>query len=405
MANPSIKVELGFDETAPGNWFTLDDATKGLLDGSYTLAGGFYQDVSAYAMTFSLGRGKSRELDRYQAGHVTVVFNNRSRYFDPTFVSSPFYGQIVPRRNIRITVKDVVQFTGIVDDWDLTFSTDGQATAVCNAYDNLSALSQQKLTAATYPSEYSGVRVKRVLDSAGVLYDPLARTIDAGQMLLATETVDNTVDALGYLQEIELSEDGAFFVDKNAKATFYDATRTTGSGAIVTLADDNTGVGYQSMNIIYGSELLYNSVTVTRQGGTPQVAVDTVSAQTYGTRAISETTLHAGDDQAARLAQWLVAQYAQPEFRFEAVDISMGDSTDDEQAAILGLELGGKCLIKYTPVGVPPAISKYAQIIGIEHKADPNQHIVTLRFKTVDYQLLILDDAVFGLLDYYYLGF
>jgi hypothetical protein len=276
---------------------------------------------------------------------------------------------------------------------------------VCNAYDNLSVLSQQKLIAATYPEEYSGARVNRVLDSAGVLYDPLARNIDAGQMLLAAETVTASDGVLGYLQQIEVSEDGAFFIDKNAKATFYDATRSPGSSSVVVLADDGSGIKYQSMNIVYGSELLYNSATVTRNGGTAQNATDTTSIQSYGTRAVSEETLHSTDEQALRLAQWLVAQYAQPEFRFEAVDISLNDASDAERVTLLGLEIGAKCQIKYTPAGVPPQISKYAQIIGLEYKADPNQHVLTLRFKTLDYQLLILDDAVFGLLDSYYLGF
>lgn len=402
---PVIKVELGFDETAPGNWFTLNDATKGLLDGAFTLAGGFYQDVSAYAMSLNIGRGKSRELDRYQAGSVSIVFNNRNRYFDPTFASSPFYGQIVPRRNIKVSVDGVVQFTGIVDDWNLTFSTNGEAVAVCNAYDNLSALSQQKLTADSYPEELSGARVNRVLDSAGVLYDPLARNIDAGQTLLAAETVTASDGVLNYLQQVEVSEDGAFFIDKNAEATFFDVSRSPSSSSVVVLADDGSGIRYQSMNIVYGSELLYNFATVTRNGGTAQTATDADSIQTYGTRVVSEDSLHSTDEQALRLAQWLVAQYAQPEFRFEAVDISLNDASDAERVTLLGLEIGAKCQIKYTPVGVPPAISKYAQIIGLEYKADPNAHVLTLRFKTLDYQLLILDDAVFGLLDSYYLGF
>jgi hypothetical protein len=68
------------------------------------------------------------------------------------------------------------------------------------------------------------------------------------------------------------------------------------------------------------------------------------------------------------------------------------------------LDIGGKCKIIYTPASVPPAITKYAEIIGIDHAADPNQHIVTLHFKTLDYQLLVLNDLVFGLLDSYYLG-
>ena len=74
MAMPTEKVELGFDESGPGNFFILDDAVQGVLDNTgYVLGGGsFFYDVSAYVTQINTARGKSRALDRYQAGHVTV---------------------------------------------------------------------------------------------------------------------------------------------------------------------------------------------------------------------------------------------------------------------------------------------------------------------------------------------
>jgi len=409
MANPKIKIELGSDASVPGDWFTLDDASKGLLDGSYTLADGYYLDVTAYAMNFTISRGKSRELDRYQAGHASVFFDNTKRYFDPTYTSSPFYGQIVPRRNLRILVRGMVQFTGIIDDWDLTFNPDGNSSAVCNAYDNLAALSQQKLTADTYPAELGGARINRVLNSAGVVYNNAARSINSGQMTLGSQTVDNSIGALDYIQQVELSEDGAFFIDKNANAVFHDSSYSSSAGDLVTLSDDtvnelNYGIGYQAMNIVYGSELLYNQVNIKSLPGVITSVSNTASIQSYGIRSIDEDTLLSNDAQTLRLANWLVTQYANPELRFESVAISMGDILDSDQSNILVLDIGGKCKIIYTPASVPPAITKYAEIIGIDHAADPNQHIVTLHFKTLDYQLLVLNDLVFGLLDSYYLG-
>ena len=43
------KVELGFDENGPGNFFILDDPVQGVLDSTaYVLGGGsFFYDVSA----------------------------------------------------------------------------------------------------------------------------------------------------------------------------------------------------------------------------------------------------------------------------------------------------------------------------------------------------------------------
>lgn len=405
MSNPAIKVELGFDTSLSGVAFTLDDATKGLLDGAtYTLAGITFYDVTQYAGQLSISRGKSRELDRYQAGHANIVFSNLNRYFDPTFVASPFYGQIVPRRSIRISVKGIVTFLGVVDDWNLDFNTDGTSTATVSAYDALSVLSQQNLSADSYPAELTGARVARVLNSASVNYDLSLRKLDVGQATVQAQTVDNTISALDHLGLLEETEHGAFFIDKSGNATFLDGAHAVGSDAVVAFSDDGLGISYQGMKVVYGSELLYNSAAITRLGGITQTANNITSQQTYNIRQVTLDTLHATDVDALRLANYLVNLYANPEFRFESVDVSMGDSTDAEQSTVLQLEIGSMCQITFTPNRIAPAIVRYAKVIGIDHNADPNQHIVTLRFETVDYQMLILDDPVFGLLDSYYLG-
>jgi uncharacterized protein YaiE (UPF0345 family) len=405
MSNPAIKVEIGFDTALTGVAFTLDDATKGLLDGAtYTLSGITFYDLTQYAGSLSISRGKSRELDRYQAGHVQVVFSNLNRYFDPTFAASPFYGQIIPRRSIRITVKGVVTFLGVVDDWNLDYDTNGTATATVSAYDSLSVLAQQSLTADSYPSELTGARVARVLNATSVNYDPSLRKLDAGQFMLQAQTVDTTIAALDHLAAVETTEKGSFFVDKSGNVVFYDSSHGNSSSSVVSFSDAGLGISYQGIKVVYGSELLYNSATVTRTGGVAQVANNVTSQQLYNIRQTSEDTLHAYDSDALRLANYLVTLYGNPEFRFESLDVSMGDSTDWEQSTVLQLEIGSMCQITFTPNNIAPSIQKFAKIIGIDHSADPAQHIVTFHFETIDYQLFVLSDTVFGLLDSYCLG-
>jgi len=72
MALPIEKVELGFDENGPGNFFLLDDPVQGVLDNiDYVLGGGsFFYDVSAYVQEIGIQRGKSRALDRYSSGQA-----------------------------------------------------------------------------------------------------------------------------------------------------------------------------------------------------------------------------------------------------------------------------------------------------------------------------------------------
>ena len=104
MAVPNTTVEIGFDLSSLGGpFFTLDDPVQGVLDNTeFTLGGTLFYDVSQFLLGVQVARGRSRELDRYNAGQTNVVLDNRARTFDPLYSSSPYAGQIVPHREIRI---------------------------------------------------------------------------------------------------------------------------------------------------------------------------------------------------------------------------------------------------------------------------------------------------------------
>jgi len=403
MANPPVEIAIGQDPLNGATGFTLDSATLGVLDSSY-LMGALFVTVNDYAMSFSFSNGKSRELDQFQSGSVSVTFDNTKRYFDPTYTSSPFYGLIVPRLFFRIRVNLQQVFYGVIDDWNLDYSTNGEATATVTAYDQLSWLSQQTLSADTYPVEYPGTRINRILSSSSVNFPTYSRRISDGQFLLGSETVDASMGVLDYLNSIARTEAGDFFINGPGEAVFHDATWQPTSQGIKVFSDNGIGFAYQGMKIVYGTELLYNQAIVTRKGGTAQTANNSTSQTTYGVRVITEDTLHNADADASRLASWFVNMYSSPEFRFESIEISLGDATTAEQNQILDVAIGDLVQVIFTPSNVPPAITRYAKVIGISHNADPNQHIVSFKLATLDRALMVLNDAVFGLLDSYYLG-
>jgi len=402
MAMPVEKIELGFDDNAKGNWFVLDDPVKGQLDNTtYTLSGAAYQDVTQYLTGISISRGKNRELDRFNAGHVMATFNNKNRYFDPTYTASPFYGQIVPRRDIRISANGTVQFVGIVDDWNLDYSPDGNSVASVSGYDALSWLSQQTLTAGTATSQLSGARVNAVLSDPGVNWATDKRNIAAGQELLQADVVAGNQNALSYINIIEQTEPGIFFVDKNGYMTYKDRLSSSPGSSATVLADDGSGILYSAVKVTYGSELLFNQAELTRNGSsTVVVANDLTSQASYGIRTINESGLLQNSDAAlANLATYLVTVYSQPEFRFEQVEIVLNQISTAQQNTILGLEIGSVCQIKFTPNGIAPTISKYAEVIAVSHQVSLTEHRVTLGFQTLDASFFVLDDPVFGLLD------
>ena len=80
--------------------------------------------------------------------------------------------------------------------------------------------------------------------------------------------------------------------------------------------------------------------------------------------------------------------------------------SDTNKQVLLNLDIGDVCQIVFTPNNVPPAISVYAQIIGVTHSSSIlGEHIMGLRFQNYTQGGFTLDDAVFGLLDLNKLGY
>jgi len=407
MTKPAERVELGFDKDAPGAFFVLNDSVKGVLDNTnYVMGGATYYDVTEYVKSINISRGKNRELDRFNAGSVNIQFNNQNRYFDPTNTESPFFGQIVPRREVRVTAGTAVQFYGLVDDWDLSYNISGLSDASMSAFDGMSALAGQTLTAGTATVQLSGARIDAVLSDAGVKWPATERNIDAGGQTLQADVIAAGTNVMQYITVVEQSEPGIFFIDKTGKATYRDRNSSSVSSNAVLLSDDGTGISYGDIKVNYGSELLFNQAELTRLNGGSAVADDLTSQQTYGVRTYVASDLLMNTDEAlGQLAVFLVAEYAQPEYRFESVTVPLAKLTPSQQNDILGLEIGSICRIKFQPNKIGAVIDKYAQVIGIQNQMSISDHKVTLAFQTIDNAYFVLDDDAFGLLDYNLLGF
>lgn len=402
-------VEIGFDLSASGAgpFLRLDDPVAGRLDDpDWTLGGEIFIDVTDKVRVWTTNRGKSRALDAFQTGQASVVFDNNDRSFDPTFEASPFYGQIIPKRQVRISSNGRVQFYGLIDDWNLDYAPQGDSTAGITVSDGFSQLANQTLTASTATSQLSGARVNAVLSSMDVNWPLSARAIDSGEVLLTNDVIADNTNALTYLQLVERSENGRLFVSKSGNIVFKDQDGVQPDGSsFVTLADDGTGIPFVGMQVVYGSELLYNQAVVSRVGGIEATANDTDSQQAYGIQTITlSDLLMANDADVVSLAASLVKQYSEPEFRFEAVEVNLNEITSTQANQILDLEIGDVALVKFTPNGIAPAIEKYVEVLGISQSSDVRRRVVTLNFATLDYISLILDDVAFGKLDTATLG-
>jgi hypothetical protein len=408
MAVPSTTVEIGFDLSSLGGpFFTLDDAVQGVLDNtSFTLGGSLFYDVSQYLIEVNSDRGRSRELDRYSAGQISVVLDNRARTFDPLNTASPYYGQVIPHREIRVKSNGTALFYGLIDDWNLEYQPSGDNRAIAVASDGFGLLATQGLSAYTNTSQSSGTRIAAILDRPEVGWPADTRVIDTGLTTLQADVVVTGTNVLDYLQTVSLSEPGSIFIGKNGYFNFQDRTNPISSTSIITFADNGTGTPFNNLMVVYGSEQLYNRVSVIRTGGTAQIVDDTDSQNQYGVVLLEQSDLLLNSDSdSLLLAQYLLSRYSEPEYRFEALEVELANLTTAQQNAVLGLELTEVIQIKFTPNNVGSQINKYAQVTGITHRTNSISHVVTLNLSTLDYANFVLNDTIFGVLDDDRLGF
>lgn len=398
MGVPTPSVEIGFDIVpANANFFTLDSATKGRLDNTtYRLSGSIFYDVTDKVKSIATRRGKNRQLDEFDGGLANVVFDNNDRTFDPEYASSPYAGQIIPKRAIRISSGGRRIFTGVIDDWNLNYTPGGDSEASAASSDAFTLFNTQTLPAGTSVAQTTGQRINTILNLPDVNWPSQDRDIENGTTTVYADVLPEDGNVLDYLQTVAKSEPGNIFISADGNVKFTDRNPSS-AGTAVVLADDGTGIPYQGMKVVYGSELLYNEIVLGSPAAGTVVAQDPTSIEEYGVLNLSQTDLLIQSaTYIEKLAAYYAIKYSNPEYRFESVDIILDQLSNEDQQIILALEISDFVTVKFTPNNIPPAITKVAEIIRIDHDITPEAHIVSLGFATVDKGFWTLSDGIFA---------
>jgi hypothetical protein len=398
MAIPVPLVEIGFDIVgfnAP--FFTLDDPTKGLLDNTeFPLGGQIFYDVTDKVKSIATRRGKNRQLDEFDAGLANVLFDNNDRTFDPEYALSPYFGQVIPKRAIRISSGGNRIFTGVVDDWNLDYSPGGNSEASAASSDAFTLFNTQTLPAGTATAQTAGERVNAILDLPDVSWPESERDIEIGDIQLGADVFPEDANVLEYLRQVARSEPGNVFMAADGKVVFSDRNPNS-DGSTLTFADDGSGIPYQGLKVVYGSELLYNEIVLGSQFAGTFVAIDPSSVDEYGVLNLTQIDLLTADaTYLETLSAYYAIKYSQPEYRFESLDVVLDEVSPADQQAILGLEISDFVTIRFTPNGIAPAIVKIAEVIRIDHDITPDAHVVSIGFATVDKGFWTLSDGIFG---------
>lgn len=405
MATPTTKVYIAFDLSSQGaQFFTLDDPIKGVLDNTtYTLPGETFVEVP-YVKSVSVNRGASRELEGFQSGQATVVFDNRSRSYDPYYSGSLYPGQIVPKKRIQIVTGGDVIFTGIIDDWNYSYDVSGQSEAIVTCSDGFSYFANLYLEQYTNAVQLSSERLNTVLSKSEVNYPTADRLIDTGQQSLQADTVEQGTNVLSYIQLVSQSENANLFMNSENLLVFDNSSLFLYPNQLIKITDDSTtdSVPYQEIEVIYGTENLYNRISISNLNGEVQVAEDITSQNAYGISTFSQDNLLLADDlDAGRLANKILQNYKDPELRINSVRILLNDLNATNQSALTDLDLTDIVRVVFTPNQVGSSIDRFLEVIGIEHSIQADQHSIRFTFKAIIDNPFILNDSVYGRLAIY----
>ena len=405
-----MQVMVGFQSTTGfGTPFLLNDAFYGVLDtaGRGTLGGVTMVDLTYLVESVNITRGRSRQLDQFNAGTATIAFDNASQILNPSNTSSPYYPFVLPRCPVQILANGVPIYTGLITDWNLDYDISNQDIMYASCADQFTVLANQSLNAVTPSAELSGARINAVLSLPEINYQG-ARAIDTGSSTLGAFAISQDTNVLNYLQLVNTSEQGYLFMSANGTLTFKGRASVLNPVAGATFNTDGTGLPYQTLVNQYGDELLYNYIVTQSPAGAKQTTSNAQSIALYQAQQYALLDLlNSTTSEVAGLGNYLLGKYQNPVLRFTGLSTQMAALSTANQNILLGLDLTSICtVVKNFVVGTPATETQTLIVSGISHNITPGSHIVSYTFESTDgNQYLTLDDAIFGTLDNNLLSF
>jgi len=253
--------------------------------------------------------------------------------------------------------------------------------------------------------DLSGTRINQILDQ--IDWPSTARDIDPGLTTLQNDP-GSPRTSLNALQTVTDSEYGAFYVDTNGDFVFQDRAVTAGSiaGTVTTFNDDGTGIPYANANWKLDDTLIFNSAQVSMLGGTPQTAINQDSIDKYFIHSYNlQDLLMQTDAVALDYAQAYVASRAETEVRCDGIELDL--YTPNYNAGILAaleLDFFDPIQVVTTQPG-GSTLDRTLQIFGVSNTITPNSFKVFFTTLEPVIDALILNNNIYGTLDYNVLSY
>jgi hypothetical protein len=364
-------------------------------------------DVSDQVNVVKTVRGRNAIADEFQTGNLTLRIVDQNGDFNPQNPSSPYFELLTPMKKVQITATysgvTYPIFSGFITSY--VNSQPKEATEV--AYTTITAVDAYRLAQNAQIStvtgasagNLSGTRVNQILNTIG--WPNTQRDIDAGLTTLQNDPGINRT-SLQALITVANSEYGAVYVNASGSFVFQDRNVTTGSiGATPTLFSDNgTGIRYANAVWKLDDTLIFNKSTITRLGGTAQVATNQPSIDKYFLHSyFLDNLLMQTDAVALDYALAYTASRAETSIRCDAIELDLYTSNYTAGTiAALGLDFFDPITVITTQPG-GSTLDKTLQIFGVAMNITPNSWKTT--FTTLE---PVIDGFIIGNVDYGVLG-
>jgi hypothetical protein len=412
MAVPTINAVINFS-TGPSFAQAMILGT-GILDVNILGdSAAFIVDVSDQVNLIQTSRGRNALADQFQTGQLTLRIVDQNGDFNPTNPSGPYYQLLTPMKKVQISATYSATtyslFSGFITSYVNTQPKDATEVAytTITAVDAFRLASNAQISTVTGATagNLSGTRINQILDQ--INWPATMRDVDAGLTTMQADpgTARTSLDAM---TTVATSEYGALYVNTDGEFVFQDRAVTAGSigGTVTTFNDDGTGIAYANAMWKLDDDLIFNSAQVSRTGGSPQSASNQASIDKYFIHSYNlQDLLMQTDAVALDYARSYVASRAETSVRCDGIELDLYTSNYNSGIlAALELDFFDPIRVVTTQPG-GSTLDKTLQIFGVANTITPNSFRVFFTTLEPVIDALILNNNIYGTLDYNVLSY
>ena len=370
-------------------------------------------DVSDQINFIQSNRGRNATADRFITGSLTLRIVDQNGDFNPTNPASPYYTFLTPMKKVQISATYGATTYSLFSGFITSYVNQQPKDATEVAYTTIQAVDAFRLAqnaqistvTGAIAGDLSGTRINQILDE--IDWPATMRDVDPGLTTMQADpgTPRTSLDAM---TTVATSEYGALYVDTDGEFVFQDRSVTAGSigGTVTTFNDNGTGIPYANANWKLDDTLIFNSAQITRAGGTPQTAINQPSIDKYFIHSYNNQNLLMQTDAVALdYAQAYVASRAETSVRCDSIELDL--YTNNYNAGIIAaleLDFFDPIRVVTTQPG-GSTLDKTLQIFGVQNVITPNSFRVVFTTLEPVIDALILNNNIYGTLDYNVLSY